>query len=251
MVILASILAVLGLGYLVSGRDHGPIVLAASSLQEALEEAADSWAAKGNPKPVLSFAGTAALARQIESGAPADLFISADEKWMDEVAGQQLIDHASRASFLTNSLVLIAPKASEVMLDPQPNFAIGKALNGGRLAMADPDTVPAGRYARQSLRTLNVWQDVSRHLAVTENVRQALALVAHAEAPIGIVYLTDARAESEVRVVAVLPDHSHARISYPVARLAGSKNVDAEPFREFLLSEEAKAIFRRHGFGAP
>lgn len=248
----ATILLAIVLGYAFSGReDNGPVVLAASSLQESLEEVADAWAAQGHPRPVLSFGGTAMLARQAEAGAPADLFISADEAWMDELAGERLIRDDSRASFLTNRLVLIAPSDSEVRLEARAGMKLATALDGGRLAMADPEAVPAGRYGRQALSGLGVWAGVSDRIASTDSVRQALALVAQGEAPLGIVFATDALGERGVRVVTTFPEASHMRITYPVAMLAKSRHPDAEAFRRFLLSPEAKQIFREHGFGAP
>jgi molybdate transport system substrate-binding protein len=247
----AIVIALIALGLLSQSSEDGPLVLAASSLQESMEAAADAWERKGHPRPVLSFAGTAALARQVEAGAAADLFVSADEAWMDELAGSHLIRHETRTSFLTNRLVIIAPDASDVELDAVPGMPIRAALHGGKLAMADPDAVPAGRYARQSLVSLGVWPRVTNDIARTDSVRQALALVTQADAPLGIVYATDARAQPNVRVVVWLPETSHAPISYPVAVLASSTHDDAEAFRQFLLSDEAKAIFRSFGFGAP
>lgn len=251
MLIAGTILLALVFGYALSGKEKGPVVLAASSLQESLEEVADAWAAQGHPRPVLSFAGTSALARQVEAGAPADLFISADEQWMDQLAGEQLIHHDSRASFLTNRIVLIAPSASDVQLEAKPGMKLSQALNGGRLAMADPDSVPAGRYGRQALSGLGAWAAVSDHVARADSVRQALALVAQGEAPLGIVYATDALGERNVRVVTTFPEASHVRITYPLALLARSRHPDSEAFRRFLLSPQSKQIFREHGFGAP
>ena len=227
---------------------QGPVVLAAASLQDALKAAGDSWAAQGHPKPVLSFAGTSALARQIESGAPADLFVSADEKWMDEVEGKGLIQAGSRADMLGNGLVLVAPANSKTKLDIAPGFPIADVLGTGRLAMADPDAVPAGRYGKAALVYLDVWDAVADKVAPAENVRAALALVARGEAPLGIVYATDALADPGVRVVANFPEQSHAPIRYPVALLKTSSHGDAADFRTFLMSPEAGEIFRPFGF---
>jgi molybdate transport system substrate-binding protein len=228
---------------------RGPLVLAAASLQESLNAAADGWARKGHPRPVISFAGSSALARQIESGAPADLFISADEEWMDYVAAKRLILPQSRASFLTNSLVLVAPATSRVRLAIGPRFPLARALGNGRLAMADPASVPAGKYGREALTRLGVWPGMAARVASAENVRAALLLVARGEAPLGIIYATDARAATGVRVVGIFPAGSHAPISYPVARLRTSTSADAEGFRRYLVSAEGKAVFRRFGFG--
>ena len=225
-----------------------PLVLAAASLQESLDEAARAWAATGHEKPVLSFAASSALARQIETGAPADLFISADEPWMDAVAAQGLIRPGTRVSFLANSLVLVAPVASRVHLAIRHGFPLARALAGGRLAMADPDAVPAGKYGKAALTSLGVWPSVENDIARAENVRAALALVERGAAPLGIVYATDARASKAVRVVGVFPAASHPPITYPVAVLKASTSPDAEAFRRFLTGARGKAIFARYGF---
>lgn len=252
--LLAILLAVgllIGAVSMLSDRQSGTLVLAAASLQESLEAAADDWEAQGNPRPTLSFAGTSSLARQIEAGAPADLFISADEKWMDELEGKGLIQPPSRVSFLENRLVLIAPAASEVELALEPGLALAAALGEGRLAMADPDAVPAGRYAKEALTALGAWDGLAGKIARAENVRAALALVNRGEAPLGIVYETDAVAEAGVRMVGRFPAGSHVPISYPLARVSGSDNPEAEAFRRYLLSPEASAIFQRFGFATP
>ncbi|AHE52892.1 molybdate ABC transporter substrate-binding protein [Sphingomonas sanxanigenens] len=229
---------------------RAPVVLAAASLQEALTEAADAWAAQGHPRPVLSFAASSALARQIEGGAPADLFLSADEEWMDALGAKGLIDPASRASFLGNRLVLIAPAAARTALAVGPGMAIGAALGDGRLAIADPAGVPAGRYAKAALTALGVWRQVAERIAAAENVRAALALVERGEAPLGIVYETDAAASKTVRVVGVFPASSYPPITYPIARLNTASAPDADAFRAYLIGP-ALPIFRAHGFTAP
>ncbi len=227
---------------------HGPVVLAASSLQESLTDAATQWAKMGHATPVLSFAATPALARQIAAGAPADLFISADEAWMDDVSGKGLIQAGSRTSFLSNRLVLIAPASSRLRLAIGPRFPLARALGRGRLAMADPDSVPAGKYGKAALIRYGVWPGVAARLARAENVRAALALVARGEAPLGIVYATDARASKAVRVIGVFPPDSHPAITYPVALLKAATHPEASAFRRFLMSRAGKAIFARHGF---
>lgn len=229
---------------------RGPIVLAAASLQESMTQAADAWTRKGHARPVISFAASSALARQIEAGAPADLFISADEEWMNHVAGKGLLRARSRAPFLSNRLVLIAPAGSNTRLSISRNVPLARVLGSGRLAMADPDSVPAGKYAKAALTNLGVWPAVRAKVARGENVRAALALVERGEAPLGIVYLTDARASGRVRIVDVFPPNSHPRITYPIATLRRSSHPEAEPFRRFLLSGEGKAIFVRRGFTA-
>ncbi|MDD3799548.1 MAG: molybdate ABC transporter substrate-binding protein [Novosphingobium sp.] len=244
----AALLLVLG-GCSPAQEQEGPLVLAAASLQESMEAAADAWTAKGHAKPVLSFAATSALARQIEAGGAGDIFVAADEKWMREVAGKGLIVPDSRTPFLSNSIVLIAPAGSKTDLAIAPGFPLAKALEDGRLAMANPDAVPAGRYGKQALVSLGVWDSVADRIASAENVRVALALVSRGEAPLGIVYATDAKAEPGVEVAGTFPAGSHVPISYPLARLKTSQNPDAEAFRVFLLSPEGKDIFRGFGFG--
>ena len=232
-----------------NAQSRPPLVLAASSLQEALTDAAAAWTAQRHRAPVLSFAATSALARQIEAGAPADLFIAADEQWMDDVAAKNLLRPGTRAAFLTNRLVLIAPLPSKLRLHIAPGFALATALGSGRLAMADPDAVPAGIYGKAALVKLGAWAAVAPRVARAENVRAALALVERGEAPLGIVYATDALASRQVRVVGTFPAASHPPITYPLARLTASTSPEAEPFRRFLLSPAGRAIFARRGFG--
>ena len=237
-----------------------PLVLAAASLQESLNKAADIWAAKGHPRPVLSFAASSALARQIESGARADLFISADEDWMDHVAhapgpngGQAggLLKAGTRVPFLTNRLALIAPAASPVRLTIAPGFPLAAALGpNGRLASGQIDAVPAGRYAKQALVALKVWPQVGSRIAGAQSVRAALALVARGEAPLGIVYATDAKVEPRVRIVGLFPANTHAPITYPIAQLTTSTSLEAEAFRRYLISREGGRVFVAYGFGA-
>jgi len=229
-------------------QERGPVVLAAASLQESLTEAANAWAAKGHAKPVLSFAASSALARQVIAGAPADLFLSADEEWIDAAAKAGLLRPGTRTALLGNRLVLIAPASSKVRLNPARGFALAKALGTGRLALADPDTVPAGKYAKAALTHLGVWSSVAAKVAPAENVRAAMVLVERGAAPLGIVYATDARASKAVRVVGIFPASSHPPIRYPVALLKASRSRDAAGFRAFLLSKQGRAIFARHGF---
>lgn len=231
-------------------QDKGPLVLAAASLQESLTAATNIWAARKHPRPVISFAGSSVLARQIISGAPADIFISADEPWMDEVASKGLVRPGTRMSFLANRLVLIAPTGRTQQLAIRRGFPLARALGTGRLAMADPDAVPAGKYGKAALTRLGVWTAVEPRIARAENVRAALALVERGEAPYGIVYATDAMASKGVRIVGTFPADSHPPITYPIAILKNARNSDAESFRRFLISREGKAIFTRYGFVA-
>lgn len=226
-----------------------PVVLAAASLQGALDEVLDLWAADGRARPTVSYAGSSALARQVEAGAPADLFISADEAWMEALHEQGLIREGSRAALAGNRLVLIAPAEAAVAAAPLASGAdLRTALGDGRLAMADPEAVPAGRYGKAALTALGSWPDVSERVAPTENVRAALALVERGAAPLGVVYATDAQASSRVRVVAVFPEDAHPPIVYPVAVIAASERRQAEALRRFLLSPPAQAVLARHGF---
>ena len=249
MALLVAVLGLVGIAAPTRAAPNAPVVLAAASLQEGLSAAAEAWTRHGHPRPVLSFAGTPALARQIEAGAPADLFFSADEDWMTYLAQRRLLRPGSRVAVLTNQIVLIAPAASAMRLNLRPGFPLARALGSGRLAMADPASVPAGKYGREALQALGVWAAVAPRVAGVENVRAALALVGRGEAPLGVVFATDARASSAVRVVGVFPASSHAPISYPLATLARSQNPEAEGFRRFLIGPEARAIFRRYGFG--
>lgn len=231
--------------------DRGPVVLAAASLQESMNAAADAWAARGHARPVLSFAGSSALARQIRAGAPADLFLSADEEWMSNIERAGLLAHGTRANVAGNALVLIAPAKRPVRLHIGKGMPLARALGDGRLAMANPDAVPAGKYGKAALTALGVWPSVAAKVARGENVRSALALVERGEAPLGIVYATDARASDGVQVVGTFPARSHAPIRYPLARLKDSRHPDAEAFRRFLLSGAGKAILAHYGFTAP
>lgn len=225
-----------------------PLVLAAASLQESMSAAADAWARLGNPRPVISFAASSALARQAEAGAPADLFASADEEWMDELDRRGLIAPGTRADLVGNRLVLIAPRSDARNVPLGPRTPLPAMLGSGRLAMADPDSVPAGRYGKSALERLGVWSQLAPRVVRAENVRAALALVERGAAQYGIVYATDARASARVRVAGVFPAASHPPIRYPIARLRRSTNADAERFRRFLLSAQGKAIFARFGF---
>lgn len=249
--------AVLGLALLFAGaaawwvrpRDRAPLVLAAASLQEAMIAAADAWAAQGHDRPILSFAGSSALARQIAAGAPADLFVSADRDWMDDVDRRGLVVPGTRADFLANHIVLVAPSRSDAPpIALGPGASLAAAIGAGRIAMADPDAVPAGKYGKAALEHLGLWDSVAPRVASAENVRAALALVERGAAAYGIVYATDARASGRVRVVGTFPADSHPPIRYPLARLTAATSPDAEPFRRFLVSPAGKAIFARFGF---
>lgn len=220
------------------------LVFAAASLKNALDEAS---AAYGAAKVAVSYGASSALARQIDNGAPADLFISADLDWMDYLEKKGLLAPGTRRNLLGNQLVLIAPAAHPVKLQPAPDFPISVALGNGRIALADPSSVPAGKYAKAAFEKLGVWQQISGRVAAAENVRAALALVARDEAPLGVVYRTDAAAEPHVVVAGVFPADSHPPIVYPAAALEGSRS-GARPFLDFLSGPRARAIFEKHGF---
>jgi molybdate transport system substrate-binding protein len=232
-----------------AAAQRAPLVLAAASLQESMTAAAAAWAKQGHPKPIISFAASSALARQVASGAPADLFVSADEDWMNDLAAKNLIVASTRVTFLGNRLAVAAPAGSTVRIPVRPPAALAKVLAAGPLAMADTP-VPAGKYGQQALEKLGVWGRVSPNVVRAENVRATLALVERGAAPLGIVYATDAKASAKVRIAGVFPENTHPPITYPVARLKSSTNPEAEAFRRFLVSRAGKAIFVRYGFGA-
>lgn len=222
-------------------------VFAAASLKEALDENAKAYEAKSADKVVISYAASSALAKQIEAGAPADLFISADLDWMDYLEQRSLIKADTRQNLLRNRLVLIAPADSKVSVNINPGFPLAKLLGDGRLAMANPDAVPAGKYGKASLEALGVWKDVQSKVAAAENVRAALVLVSRGEAPLGIVYRTDAAAESKVRAVGLFPENTHPPIIYPIAATAAGKPA-AVALLKWLSEPQARAIFVKYGF---
>ena len=227
-------------------------VFAAASLKESLDEQIKSFSAHNKDITVrVSYAGSNALARQIESGAPANLFVSADEQWMDYLAQKKLIVAASRRNLVNNDLVLVAPAASAKPVAIASDFPLAAALAGGRLALANPDAVPAGKYAKAALTKLGVWSSVEGQLARAENVRAALAFVARAESPLGIVYRTDAMAEPRVNIVGTFPADAHPVIVYPVAMVAGHETPAARALLDALVSSDAKKIWLRFGFSVP
>lgn len=227
-------------------------VFAAASLQEALEDVVALWQQEGGAPVRVSYAATSALARQIEQGAPADLFFSADREWMDYLHGRALIDAESRHELLGNRLVLIAPKDAVVPLfgfDLQAPLARPLPLaEGERLALALTDSVPAGKYAKAALTRMGLWTATAERVVEAENVRAALLLVARGEAALGVVYATDALVEPRVQVVATLPFGSHPRIAYPAARVAASTHPQAAAFLAFMRGPQAAARFRERGF---
>ena len=230
--------------------EHAPtalLVFAAASLSDALEEVDRAFTARTGVHVNASYAASSLLAKQIQAGAPADAFFSADLAWVDYLEERGLLQRGSRREVLGNALVLIAPADSPLRLSITPGFDLTAALAAGRLAMADPDSVPAGQYARAALTKLGAWQGVSERLVRGENVRAALAYVARGEAPLGIVYRSDAQAEKRVRVVGVFPEDTHPPIVYPLA-LTVRARAPAARFADFLTSETARQIFTRYGF---
>jgi molybdate transport system substrate-binding protein len=224
-------------------------VFAAASLKDALDEIDGINQKRGGLKAVISYASSSALAKQVENGAPADLFISADLDWMDYLAKRNLIKADSRTNLLRNEIVLIAPADSKASITIGPKFPLAAQLGTGRLAMGDPDHVPAGRYGKAALEALEVWPSVADKIARAENVRAALLFVSRGEAPFGIVYRTDAAADKKVRIVGAFPANSHPPIVYPAAMLAGGRNAAAaEQYFSLLKSSEALGVFRKHGF---
>ena len=232
-----------------SAAERQLTVFAAASLQESLDAVAKAWEAQGGRHVVVSYAASSVLARQIEQGAQADVFVSADNDWMDYLQDRKQIEPASRFVLVRNALVLIAPVNSNVRtVDLNSLSSVLAALGHGRLAVAETASVPAGRYAKQALEKLKLWTPLSTHLAQGDNVRAALEYVARGEASLGIVYLTDARAEPRVHIVALFPGKTHAPILYPAARTMTADAKVAADFLAFLRTPQAVAIFRHAGF---
>ncbi len=222
------------------------LVFAPASTTEAVEAAAEQFSRTGEDRVRGVFAASSLLAKQIDNGAPADIYLSASTAWMDYLSRRGRIENASRRNFLANSLVVIAPADSAVS-----DVGIVAGLGGGRLALGDPDHVPAGIYARQALEALGLWPALEDRLIRTNDVRMALQMVARGEAPLGIVYASDASAFAGVRTVAAIAEANHDPIRYPAALVAGSDNPAARRFLEFLATPEMAALFRRHGFVLP
>jgi molybdate transport system substrate-binding protein len=224
-------------------------VFAAASLTESMRDISQAWAKQGHPDLALSFASSSTLARQIEQGAPAQLFASADEQWMDYLDKRDLIAKDSRRDLLTNTLVLVVPanQARHITIDRGLDVA-GLLGASGRLAVGDPAHVPAGIYAKQALTRLGLWPAVESRLAPAEDVRGALLLVERGEVPAGIVYGTDAAATKDVAIAGIFPANSHDAINYPFAIVKTGDNPASRALLAFLESAEAKAIFARRGF---
>ena len=224
------------------------LVFAAASLKNALDEIAAQYERETGKKVTISYGASSALAKQIEAAAPADLFISADLDWMDYLQARNLIRPDTRGNMLGNRLVLVAPKDSKASIKIGPGFPLVELLGGGRLAMADPKAVPAGKYGRAALESLGVWQAVEPRVASAENVRAALALVSRGEAPLGIVYQTDAAADSNVKIVGMFPEDTHPPIIYPAAVTGTSTNGDAASFLAYMRAPGARPAWEKQGF---
>ena len=229
-------------------QDKSLTVFAAASMKNALDDINAAYTAKSGVKMVASYAASSALAKQIEQGAPADIFASADTDWMDYAIAKKTINEPSRANLLGNSLVLVAPKDSRLdKVAIGPGFDLSKLAGDGRIATGDVKSVPSGKYAKAALEKLGAWPAAEPKFAMAESVRAALSLVARGEAPLGIVYSTDAKVEPGVRIVGTFPADSHPAIIYPVAATATAKP-EAASYLAFLRSSAAKAIFEKYGF---
>jgi molybdate transport system substrate-binding protein len=228
---------------------QGPTVFAAASLTDALKDVAAAWQKQGHPAPVYSFGASSTLARQIEQGAPAALFASADEKWMDYLAKGNLIVPDTRRDLLSNKLVLIVPASHPQHVTIGPNFDLAALLGAnGRLAAGDPAHVPVGIYAEQALKKLGVWNVAEPRMAPTADVRAALLLVERGEAPAGIVYATDAAVSKDVMIAGVFPDNSHDPITYPFAVVKANDTPQARALLTYMEGAEARTIFMARGF---
>jgi molybdate transport system substrate-binding protein len=234
----------------IAARSADITVFAAASLTDALNEIEKSWAARTGHDAAISFAASSVLARQIEASGGADMFVPADRDWMDYLEKRNLILSRTRHDLLGNHLVLIEPASAHTEFTIVSHFDLAGALGGGRLAIADPDSVPAGKYGRAALVALGAWPSVADHLAKAENVRVALAYVARGETPFGIVYTTDALSEPRVRIAATFPDATHPPIVYPVALTKGARPL-AAAFLSYLNGPQARAIFLKDGFVVP
>jgi molybdate transport system substrate-binding protein len=246
---LAALLALLAVTPAPAADQKNPdlLVFAAASLTNVLGGLSQAFEQQAGLQVKLSFAASSVLARQIEAGGKADVFISADQEWMDYLQARNLIDRATRRNLVGNRLVLIAPADSRIDLEIAPGFDLAGALGGGRLSTGDPDTVPVGRYARSALTSLGLWDEIQDRLVRADNVRSAMMFVARGESPLGIVYTTDALMDPKVRVVDTFPDSTHAPITYPAAANRGAPGA-AIAFLDYLGSAGARDTWKRFGF---
>lgn len=223
-------------------------VFAASSLTNAMEDVATAYAGKNGTRPKLSFASSSTLAKQLEAGAGAQVYLSANESWMDYLEERKLLADGTRKSLLGNGLVLIVPSDKPLTVEITADGSWLKQLPEGRIAVGDPAHVPAGKYAKQALTKLGVWDAAEPRFARADNVRNALVLVGRGEAVAGIVYSTDAAITKNVKIAGTFPEDSHPPISYPVALMRDQDKGEARKFYDFLMTPEARAIFVKHGF---
>lgn len=223
-------------------------IFAAASTTNAITDIAKIFEEKKKCKITHSFASSSTLAKQIDKGAPADVYLSANPKWMNFLAEKKMIEPNTRFDLLGNRIVLIAPKASSIKIKIAPKFDLVGVLGDGKLAMGDPAHVPAGIYGKQALQGLGVWKAVEPKVARAKDVRAALALVERGEAPLGVVYATDAAISKKIKVIGVFPESSHPPIVYPVALVRGRATPTAKAFLEFLRSPDAEAVFKKYGF---
>jgi molybdate transport system substrate-binding protein len=228
------------------GRDV--LIFAAASLKTALDEIAAQWQRETGKKVSISYAASNTLIKQIEQGAPADIFISADLDWMDYGLRKDLIKADTRSNLLGNRLVLVAPKDANVSINVAPGFDLAASLKGGRLAMGNIDAVPAGKYGKAALEKLGAWNGVKDKIAQAESVRAALVLVSRGEAPLGLVYQTDAASDPTVKIVATFPESTHPSIIYPIALTKESRSAQAPSLLSYIRSPAARAAFERQGF---
>lgn len=249
MLMLAAALAgPLVTGVLPAAAEETVTVFAAASLKNALDEINAACAADVGEKATISYAASSALAKQIEQGAPADIFISADLAWMTYLSDKGLTRKETEVKLLGNRIVLVAPADSPAATEIKPGFDLAGLIGDGKLAMANVESVPAGKYGKAALEKLGVWTSVEGDIAQAENVRAALALVSTGEAPLGIVYQTDATADPKVKIIATFPEDSHPPIVYPAAQTAASKDDDAPAFLKCLQTAKAKDLFQKQGF---
>ena len=232
----------------VRSQGEGPVIFAAASLKNALDAVNETWRKETGKKAVISYGASSALAKQIEQAAPAQMFISADLEWMNYLSARNLIKPDTRTSLLGNKIVLIAPKDKAQAVEIKPGFDLTRILGDGRLAMANVNSVPAGKYGKAALEKLGVWDTVSRKIAQAENVRAALLLVSRGEAPAGVVYQTDAAADPNVAIIGTFPEETHPPIIYPIALTANASHPDAAGFLDFIRSAKAKPLFEAQGF---
>jgi molybdate transport system substrate-binding protein len=229
-------------------QDKTLTVFAAASMKNALDDIDAAYTAKTGVKIVASYAASSALAKQIEQGAPADIFASADTDWMDYAIGKKVINEPTRVNLLGNAIVLIAPKDSKIdNVTIGPGFDLAKLAGDGKIATGDVNAVPVGKYAKAALEKLGAWAAAEPKFAMAENVRAALLLVSRGEAALGIVYSTDAKVDPGVKIVGTFPADSHPAIIYPVAATTTAKP-EAADYLAFLRSTAAKTIFEKYGF---